>query len=473
MWQPNGLAVRRLTPYPSHTSKESRALEFFRTKVAVTLAGVFESSFWTRDILQAAQREPSIYHAVVALASLSETMLQTKHGRQHKNENQNARERAPDTFAVHQYSKAISTLNQRMQDSKKSSAEVVLTACVLFICFGMFQNDSVSVYQQMSSGMCVFVDCLAKRQGDSQLESSWSIDNSSKLAQQLQQIFGGLMLQTILFINMEPGKWQFLAQTFTPAMPPIPQAFRSIEEARTCLESCQCSLYHGMLTAKYRELETQQTPKSPNINGPDQKNGFLQQWAMSFEAFMTDHKKTFSPKQQLRAVVLEIQHLMASILVSAGVFSPETIFDAFEDDFRRIVALASRVVFTTESRSSQDADAPLPAFDTGIMPPLYFVASRCRHPLIRRQALDLLRRSPSQQGIWHRGILANIAECIMNLEERDCAGAKSSADIPNFARIIVLNVIAKPADFVLLLHLYQHQPGESGTPLYIDEIINY
>lgn len=472
MWQPNELTLRRLTPDPSRTCDESRGFEFFRIKVAVNLSGFFDSSFWTGDVLQAAQREPSIHHAVVALASLSETILQAKRGRQHDNDRQNAREHTPKTFAIRQHTKAISTLNQRMQNSKELSAVVVLMTCMLLICFDIFQNNHESMIRQMSSGIYIFFDYFAKRRGDSQLASSWSIDNSCKLSQQLQQIFGRLMLQTILFIDMKPGEWQFLSPAFTPAIPPIPRAFRSIREARTCLESCQCSLYHGILTAHLCKLETQRISEPPDIYGPDTNDSFLHQWALSFEAFMVDHKKNLSPRQQIGAILLEIEHLTASILVSAGISSPETIFDAFEDDFGRIVALASRVASTTKSWSSQDADALLPAFDTDILPPLYVVASRCRHPLIRRQALDLLRQGPRQEGYWHRGILSSIAERIMNLEERDCAGAKSSADIPGSARISVLNTTVKPAELVLLLHCCQQQPGKSRTPL-IDEIINF
>lgn len=39
------------------------------------LSGVFDPSFWTIDILQFAQHEEPVRHAVVALASLSEHLL--------------------------------------------------------------------------------------------------------------------------------------------------------------------------------------------------------------------------------------------------------------------------------------------------------------------------------------------------------------------------------------------------------------
>lgn len=171
MWQPHGLAVRRLSPTPSQTGKEGRSFDFFRTAVAVKLGGFFDSRFWTQDVLQAAQDEPSIRHAVVALASLGETMLRMDHERERDgscNEDESRRSLSrspspsPGTFAIQQHAKAVATLQKTIQDGKKSSPEIVLMTCALFICFEMLQNNYEAALRQMSSGVFGFCDWNSK-----------------------------------------------------------------------------------------------------------------------------------------------------------------------------------------------------------------------------------------------------------------------------------------------------------------------
>lgn len=113
------------------------------------------------------------YHAVIALASLSESILHAKRDPQHQNDPQQAREHMPKTYAVQQHNKAITTLNKRMQETaeSRSSAVVVLITCVLFICFANFQNDADSMLRQMSSGIHIFFDYFVERAGASQVAS--------------------------------------------------------------------------------------------------------------------------------------------------------------------------------------------------------------------------------------------------------------------------------------------------------------
>ena len=61
----------------------------------------------------------------------------------------------------------------------------------------------------------------------------------------------------------------------------------------------------------------------------------------------------------------------------------------------------------------------------------------------------------------------------MNLEERHHEEAKSSADIPESARISVLNTTVNSAELVLVLHCCQQQPGEIENPLFFEERISY
>jgi hypothetical protein len=63
---------------------------------------------------------------------------------------------------------------------------------------------------------------------------------------------------------------------------------------------------------------------------------------------------------------------------------------------------------------------------------IYVVATRCREPFIRRDAIAPLREWPSKNGIWDSLHIAQVAEWIMGIEEEV---ARGSNNIPEEARV--------------------------------------
>lgn len=451
LWKPTSLNPQRMVLNPDHTSDEVRAFDFFRTTIATNLGGFFESKFWSGDVLQVAQHESSVRHAVVALASLSETML--------KATPTSSMTPTSELFALRQHAKAISELNQRLKNKSKS--------CALFICFDMFHNDYGSALRQMSSGIYVFYDWHSKFRRYRNLGLP---GNTSELAVQLQRVFERLMIQTIMFIETRPSEWKFLAPEFSPSIPTIPSTFRSIEEARDCLISCLCSIYHRVLLSQFGRLENDATSE---VSVSQPTGGPLHQWMASFDSFMINKALQLSFKEQQAAVILRIQHIIGSILVDyPKAFSQEIFFDSFELDFCRVVDLASSLIFNN-GEGRLNPNSVCPAFEIGILPHLYFVASRCRHPTIRRQALHLLRNGSRQEGIWHRDVLLSVAERIIEIEEMDCVGANSSTDIPAVARVSVLNAKINSANRIVALHYCRPKPGDLTSMEVLHELVKY
>ena len=488
MWQPTGLAIRQLSLTAGHTSHEGRSLEFFRVKVAMDLSGFFDSSFWTQDVLQVAQHEPSVRHGVVALASLSETLLRTKQGRgnggegslQDEDDKQRSlpRSRAPspETFAIRQHAKAVSALTKKMQDGVESSPETVLITCALFICFDMLQNNFEAAVRQMSSGVFVFCEWYSKHR----IAAKTAYPQLVGLAYHLKNLFERLLSQTILFIDTNIQEWQFLEPQFTPDLPIIPPAFKSIDEARDCLNAYRCCVYHKIITSQMQDLSNQGANKEDSNSDifpaepPQVEDDPHQAWELAFEAFLRHPRTILSPREQQAAVLLEIQHISGSILAAAGMSGQEIVFDRFEASFSKIVSLVSGLTGHKGQHLQESAPA-FPAFDMGTLPPLYFTASRCRQPSIRRQALHLLTQGPIQEGIWHSGMLSNIAKHIMNKEEAACVDPLTcnSSDIAATARISVLNAKINSAQRTVNLYYCRPQAEGMNEMHVLHELVTY
>ena len=454
LWRPNDVSIQRIHPSPHHSNEESRAFHFFRTKVATNLGGFFDSSFWTLDILRVAQHEEPVRHAIVALASLSETLLDTAPG---------SSKPPPESFAIQQHSKAISNLRKKIDENDGSSIEVILITCALFICYEMFQSHNEEALSHMSSGIYVYFNWHSTRR------ERLPQNHPSSIEVQLQRLFGRMMLQTILFVQTKPQEWKFVIPSFTPNLPSMPFVFGSLEEARDSLDGCMCSIFHGMLASKFQGLDNScQEISNDSISQHDP----FEKWALAYKRFIEEQIGTLSPRERKAATFLEIQQITGSIIAATMPVIDEIVFDSFDQSFSQIVTLATQLLCSNDEHYT-DSEPPLfPAFEMGIIPNLYFLASRCRDPSLRRQALHLLRLGPRQEGIWHRDVLGSIAERIMTMEEIGYQNVQRSADIPRSARLSILNTTIESAQRTVTMHCCRQQ-SEEGIGHVIYEIVEY
>ena len=109
------------------TSEETSYFQFFCTKTTLQLSGLFGSTFWVQEVLQACVSHPAIWHAAVAVASLQQerrdTICRTPESEEPLSE-----------FTLGQYVKAMQHL-RGLHRQPRPVTEIVLLCCILFICF--------------------------------------------------------------------------------------------------------------------------------------------------------------------------------------------------------------------------------------------------------------------------------------------------------------------------------------------------
>ncbi|KAL0778456.1 hypothetical protein CaCOL14_006109 [Colletotrichum acutatum] len=57
--------------------------------------------------------------------------------------------------------------------------------------------------------------------------------------------------------------------------------------------------------------------------------------------------------------------------------------------------------------------------DMGLIPPLYYVALKCRKPSTRRQAIELISNGLHQEGMWDATLTGAVVSEVMRMEEGD------------------------------------------------------
>ena len=135
----DGLAVLGPIQQLPGTSEESSYFQFFCTKTTIQLSGLFGSTFWIQEVLQACVSHPAVWHAAVAVASLQQERRNTI-GRNTEGDE------PLSEFTLGQYVKAMQYL-RGVHRQLRPAAEVVLLCCILFICFEVLSTFRKSAWK--------------------------------------------------------------------------------------------------------------------------------------------------------------------------------------------------------------------------------------------------------------------------------------------------------------------------------------
>lgn len=445
--------------------EERRAFHFFREKSATDFPGFFESSFWSQLVLQASHIEPSIKHAVIALGSLHETVQQEDRTLSNSG-------KACDPFALQQCNKAIGHLSQNLCSNVQHSKEMLLMSCAIFICFESLQGNYESALSHMQGGLRMFRDW----QADSKLSTPATASRSQhhqNVDNEIVQMFSRLNVQPLLFPDTHLFTADFVKQDVVLVIDSVPSAFTTLKEARDCLDDCMSYKLQALVAAYLKRQSSGIDSGAISPRGAT-NDDLLPRWSAAFDAFVERAGPSLKPENLRRTKLLEIQYIGAKILLSVGLPPTEITFDEYGDLFESIVSLATSVIQSSGFRGLSERTESF-SFETGLVPPLYFTATRCRDSWIRREALTLLSSIRRQEGVWNSGMLSKIAERLILIEEdRDSIGqVTKSAGILVTNRLFVLNATIYSGKGQVLVECCQQKNGSDEEMCLLDEWITY
>ncbi|KAI1310125.1 hypothetical protein F5Y03DRAFT_50647 [Xylaria venustula] len=439
-------------------SREGQYFQLFRDNTASELSGFFDSAFWTRRVLQECHSEDSIRHAVVALGALYKTlekMSESPPGSPSEIDLSDNANRHWEIAFKH-YSLAIkAVVNSSSNDQAKK--RMSLMASVLLACFDSFIGDHKQAILQIQSGLALLETLRAERRKASLPQPEEPVE------QDLIQMFTRLAIQAksydLAFHFPQPYVIRLTPKVgvTTPSTPDggppvstnkaeIPEIFPSLHDGRLAWDTLcerimrfteEMSAYVKMSPMNILPIDFKQYGKSFDEQ--------MEAWSRAFDPILASRMAPAKSTQEKTAIaVLKMNQIMGRILFNMTFSDSESEFDQFLHFFRDIVNLAMEVIGDEERRAAakrcpnpdfcqhQSAHADIfggeytarhikPSFsaDLGIVPPLFVVATKCRDPLTRQQAIQLLRTSSRREGMWDSELCARIGSWIATIEEED------------------------------------------------------
>lgn len=255
-----------------------------------------------------------------------------------------------------------------------------------------------------------------KRPLSSRTPSPPLLQNDLAIEESLIQTFVRLDGQG-LFFGMVPGIPPLIWDVHKLWYLPIPESFPDLASAQRCWDFLMDRALQFYRRTLFNRAYSPQNCESP------------QTLARNFSSYMdqlTAFEKAYQPilEQAMKldgtisnpaALILSLYHKCTVITLSQIPAPSEMVYDNFLQDFKYITRICAQL--TASQNATQLPQNPRFSFEIGIVPPLHITATKCRDPVVRREAVKLLFANPRQEGMWDGVLSARIGRWLTACEE--------------------------------------------------------
>ncbi|EWG55777.1 hypothetical protein FVEG_13727 [Fusarium verticillioides 7600] len=394
-------------------SQEARSIQFFIERTLSQLTSFFPDEFWGISVLQVAQYEPSISHALVSFSAYHEAFTNGIPGYK-------------SPFALKHYNLSIKELHA----SHSSLSHVHLVSCLVFICIEILQGHTETAIRLFKHGHHMVSQFRQATGQNGILDHVKTLFN--RLALQVAILVGDVMPQ----ISLKCSSGSRLTMVNTNYI------FSSLLEAREAL--------YAILALRLTEAA-----------GNSVLVTAFSQWSQAFDNFIISRGAlSFSPNEQRSLALIDLHRRYFNIVLPwESVHNHKDVLslDNRTSDFEELVDCASRVL-GLEATDTVSQAAPLFHLEIGVVPVLFVIVAWCRDPGIRRRAISLLMSRQAQEGVWSSHLTGRVARRIMEAEEEKL-DVRSCKDVPGPRRVRSVYVSLGPGERQAMIR-YEQQDRE-------------
>ncbi|KAM0231330.1 hypothetical protein ACHAP5_011125 [Fusarium lateritium] len=294
------------------------------------------------------------------------------------------------------------------RDSTEGTA-ITLLVCYLFTCFDHLASNDIQALEHLRGGVEL------SRNLDKVMVTKSSSADLRVLIDQVTTQIRRLDMQVVMFALdwapaeiQEPSIWQLL---------PSDIAFETLGQAGDAMQMLVAQAIRLRNTDEQMYPTGKITSPGSHSSPKDILLDQLETWLGLFENMLqlqNNSSRTNSGSVML-ITLLRLQHKIAWVFTSSYGSGREMEYDAYLPQFQQCVALASDVADSHQDSFGSSNSTFTP--EIGVLPVLYIIGAKCRHALVRREVLDILRRQSIREAVWNSTSTASILERIIEIEE--------------------------------------------------------
>lgn len=441
-----GPASRVLAAGPQVPADAVSCFDFFRFRVRALTPSVGHDpfgdthGFWDRTLLQTAHVEPAVWHAVAALGALQRKWEIVSRLSQVSPATPEAGSTGSEDM-VGQVVGAFDDDDDTTKEMESRSVQLAGHASTSYIRALKMANSMTDINATLVLSIAL---AAAANLTGKWVDSRVHIRAATKLVGQLADEARGkpvaelcindaadslarLDLQWLTFQDSQAPYPYLESQLSAHALRRAPE-FKSLSHAQDLLMGIMRKIW---ITAGLAGTE-QPGSDDTNQGGIDIVADFAE-W--EYKTIRLLGNTTMSAKEASPSLLfLKICHATVHLVILAGITTSDH-NELFWDDqlahFERIIAL-SALFIQAEVYKNPLLPSVVSLDGPGIIMTLWLIAFRCRHPLIRRRALGLLRVARRQEGMWMSTSAAVVAQKIIEIEE---AGSRGEAWVSDMTMV--------------------------------------
>ena len=389
--------------------------DFFRNRTGPEFAAYFDSSIYKTFMIRACFSHPTVLQAAAAVGAV------------HRRFELGISKEAFEFCAVsaRQYTKAMKCLQHDLASNHPSAPEIVMVTSLLLSIFETFQSNYDAAVLHLQTGL---KQLLKRKVRTVHTESQYKCVNigyeslrnlTDLLEKQCPRIF-----ETETTIMAQPG--------VDASLEPIPDMFEDLSHARDVLVTEGQWVWDAWLQLELGNLNKFETQKY-HISR-------LLEWSMTYAEYgkLDTHKSTPRYRQTAQLLKTYREALYLVLLTQIAFHDPDgSIIQtpcqppdgctyhkvcrthnerkaALNAHLARLLVLAEAVI---DQRSYFAYEKHSISLDSGLGPPLYVGATKCRSTKVRHQVTSLLERSALEKQLWRKLGVYTIAEKLSSIEE--------------------------------------------------------
>jgi hypothetical protein len=351
-------------------------------------------------------------------------------------------------YALEQYSKALHAMRQIFKKKPLSWARNTIISCLLTTYIEAYLGDRDNPFAQAQAGIELIERIEVSNDSTRAEEFGYSSTTPTSLDNDLICIFARFEAIMIWCKEIHKSTGQSHHLRVLPSatfLKEIPSTFNTIKDAKYCWDLSLTRFVRYQIAMseqaydKDGESLAEKMPKSPFRTVESTKilrqetERFIkacQQWYQCFSPLLQQAREKPGTHENLGAVSLNGQYLAAFITLSLSAEEAECTCDNFLDEFITIIEDAETVL---SSRLWATSKVKL-GLDCTVIWRLSMVSMKCRDRVVRRRAIELMRKCAMGEGPRNGAMAAAIATSMMEREEQGVVGDY----IPEEARLKVI-----------------------------------
>ncbi|KAL9621959.1 MAG: hypothetical protein Q9160_003621 [Pyrenula sp. 1 TL-2023] len=405
------------------SKEDASGFRFTVQTLSVRLQFYSKSQLWDTIIPQASHNFPAVKHAMLALDSPAVEWEDSRSnhkyyvlGTQQLAIEQLGQEVPPAwakslrVSSMRHYSQAIKELV-----SKPPPIDAVLLACLLFT---VFENRFLFKERTHVDAGIRLINEYRKRNQDRQSPTA------DLIKEDIAPIFEGFLLQLLAVYQKDMALLPSQIPSASRPQPHVPDSFNNGFDT--------FSSFAGVVMYAIDRASHVSPISRPLTDSPELKllKDLFTKWSKAFQTFCEDNRCAGLPEENRMRMTRAHQRSLF-IIVHSFFTNSELAYDEHMEGFEVILNTLREII---------ESPSPMAQPALTFYSPLFLTATKCRDPVLRRQALGLLRRVHKHEMQWNTCTAADVAERIMHIEER----GKPNKSISDHRRIRIQTVESGP-----------------------------